>query len=87
MKFIFEEGEQFRDSVVHPDLVWCDGETFTPTKMSSQLNLDKAKVFKAVDSVISLIRKIHRTIEENEKQLHWLYKRGSDGKFPTEAFD
>jgi hypothetical protein len=87
MKYIFDELADFRDSVVHPNIVSFRGTDFDTHKMESHLRGSTQVPLQAADCVIALIRKINKIINKGKNRLFWLHDRDKNVVFPDVVFN
>lgn len=86
IKNILELEQKIRHSLIHPTPQHNPGRS-SHYREGIYYRLETEEVADLCDSVVELIFKLNAVIgEKHGKVSPWLFPRGSDGKFPAEAF-
>jgi hypothetical protein len=85
-KRIIQIAKEYRDSIVHPS-PYCMAVEDTPNKIDKFYGLTGEDTLQFICDVISIIKKIDKTIHPDHSRLSWIFDLGEDGLFSDEVFN
>jgi hypothetical protein len=85
LAFLLQGAKSWRDAIVHSSAMG-NLATGGPEKERMLLELEWVDVERTVDSVVSLVRRIHAACKLPVVQIRWLIDRDATGLFPARAF-
>lgn len=86
LRYTLDKAKTLRDAIVHAAPMPLDGGTHDAKEIEILRGTEPQMLEEVVDNIIKLVRVIETTIRGDDKHLHWLLPRGSDGLFPEETF-